>query len=181
MIEISVWTDENNLVRGSQAGPADRAVNDLGWTSHLLTVEAHPEPNTMQLVDGELVTADQALLDSIFLPGEQDGMVNRLWSEIDYFVQKKPNGRPRYDHNFKSAANALDVPAMTPEKQAKYQAVFAWVESIWTDVYYPTKAAIDAAATLAELEAISWDLSPYEVGSGLATADPDISLTELRA
>lgn len=115
------------------------------------------------------------------LDESKDALVARLWADIDGFIQRKPSGRPRYDHNFQAAANALDKTAMTAEQLAKYQAVFSWVDAVWSEVYYQTKGAMDAAETLSALEAISWDLSPYEVDSGESTADPDISLTELRS
>lgn len=128
-----------------------------------------------------LVDPDPAVVNAFCLPGEQDKKVADLWVAIDGFIQRKPNGRPRYDHNFKAAANAMDKTAMTTEQLGKYQAVFAWIDAVWSDIYYPTKAAVDSAATLAELEAVAWDLSPYEVGSGESTADPDVSLIELRS
>lgn len=178
-MNITVWTDENNIIRGSQQGPADVAVDENGYTSHIAEFPGEwPDPETKQLIDGAIVDADPAVLASVFLANRKNAAIVALWSEIDNFIQRKPNGRPRYDHNFKAAANALLVGGLTGDPLAKYQAVFAWINAVWA-VYHAAKAAIDGAATLADLDAVTWDLSPYEVGAGGPEEDPGVGLSEL--
>lgn len=189
MTLISIEYDEDTmLVLGGQCGDVGTGHSPAGNPYAVGDYDLpHGVPEKysyrVDLTDPDnpvLVEPDPAVVNAVRLPKEQDEKVAILWAAIDGFIQRKPSGRPRYDHNFKAAANALSTAGLAGEPLAKYQAVFAWVDSVWTDVYYPTKTAIDAASTLAELEAIAWDLSPYEVGSGLSTADPDILLIELR-
>lgn len=180
------YDSETMLVLGGQCGNVGTANSPLGNPYIIGKFDLPggvPDRFTYQidLTDPDnpaLVEPDAAVVSAVRLPGERDAKVALLWSAIDGFIQRKPNGRPRYDHNFQTAANALMFGGLTGDPLTKYQAVIAWINAVWA-VYYATKAAIEGAVTLADLEAVSWDLSPYEVGAGGPEEDPGVSLLEL--
>ena len=180
------YDNETRLVLGGQCGNVGADYSPLGnpyITGDFNLPAGVPDRYAYQvdLTDPDnpaMVESDAAVVSAVRLPGERDAKVALLWSAIDGFIQFKSNGRPRYDHNFKAAANALSAAGLTGDALTKYQAVFAWINAVWA-VYHAAKAAIDGAATLADLDAVSWDLSPYEVGAGGPEEDPGVGLSEL--
>ena len=110
-----------------------------------------------------------------------------LADRVNSFIASKPDGGARYDQAWQTGALALKMDyqaallagGLTTEMETAIgnrlsliQSVQDWIYAVRA-VLFVKRAEINAAADVAGVEAVIWDLSPFEVGAEGAEANPD--------
>jgi hypothetical protein len=103
----------------------------------------------------------------------------QLLANMNQFTATKPDGSVRYDQNF---INSSLIYALSKGiTAAPLPALLSWQTAVKT--YYLTQqAAINAATTIAEVDAVDVSLTGFEAKYGTAgtvTPDPNITTAEL--
>ncbi|MCB2188384.1 MAG: hypothetical protein KQJ78_18340 [Deltaproteobacteria bacterium] len=106
-----------------------------------------------------------------------------LLAVVNRFIEAKPDGRTRYDTNLKlnvimAGVNALAAGQAKPTPVA---AVEAWIAAVQAE-YFGLKAALAAAATPEELDAVDLTYDRLEGLYGVAGSqapDPDVTTADL--
>ena len=106
-----------------------------------------------------------------------------LLATVNEFIAVKPDGRHRYDDNLKHNLEWATLKALmqgtSPPPQVNE--VDAWMSAVQS-AYFERQAAIEAAATLEELEAVDISYQWFEHRYGTAGSvhpDPDIYTKDL--
>ncbi|MCB2187696.1 MAG: hypothetical protein KQJ78_14840 [Deltaproteobacteria bacterium] len=106
-----------------------------------------------------------------------------LLAVVNRFIEAKPDGRTRYDTNLKLNVIMAGVNAMAAgqAKPAAVAAVEAWIAAVQAE-YFSLKAALAAAATPEELDAVDLTCGRLEGLYGVAGSqapDPDVTTADL--
>lgn len=158
-------------VSGGEEDPQTIEQRELGRVVVACNRESR---STHYYLDGVLTEIPEETL----LVSAKGKSLGALLGTINRFITEKPDGQARYDNNLKlnlmkASMSALAAGQTTPEPVAK---VDAWIEAVQTQ-YFTLKASIEAATTMAELEAIDLSYAALEAAYGVAgtvLADPDI-------
>ena len=109
--------------------------------------------------------------------------LGQLLANINAFIERKPDGKVRYDTNLKLnlIKASMDSLAAGQGKPALVTAVEAWIGAVQIK-YFTLKAAINAASDVVALESVDIGLATLEAEygvSGAVLADPDVSTEQL--
>lgn len=117
-----------------------------------------------------------AIIPVISLADAKTVKQGQLISNVNAFIERLPNGFPRYDVNLKLNLMVYGV-GRSPATE-----VYAWIQAV-QGAYFERKAQIAAASDLAALDAVDvgydWFESRYGVG-GSVLPDPDVSTADLQ-
>lgn len=115
----------------------------------------------------------------------KDEKVRQLERDTRWFIEIGPKGK-RYTQEKQSSFNAFFLLSLQQTmgtnvkdktkaegKMAKLQTVFDWISSV-LDYHYQKDSEIRSAATAEEVEAVTWDFSPFE------DTDPKITLKSIK-
>jgi hypothetical protein len=102
---------------------------------------------------------------------------------VNNFIAVKPDGTTRYDTNLKLNVMTAGIQAALAgqPKPSSVEAVEKWIAAVQS-AYFERKAALGAATTLDELEAVDVSYDWFEARYGLAgsvLADPDVYTKDL--
>lgn len=103
----------------------------------------------------------------------------QLLANMNAFIATEPDGSVRYDQNFINTS--LQYAIAHGMAQDPLPALNAWRQAIGA-FYFETHAAIAAAATIAEVQAIDISVAGFEAKfgvSGTVSADPNITTQQL--
>lgn len=106
-----------------------------------------------------------------------------LLATVNHFIATKPDGTARYDTNLKLNVMTAGINAVLAgnPKPDPVAAVEKWIAAVQS-AYFERKGALEAATTLAELEAVDisyqWFEERYGV-SGSEDPDPDVYTKDL--
>jgi len=121
--------------------------------------------------------------DAELLAEAQHAKQGVLLATVNNFIATKPDGTTRYDTNLKLNVMTAGIQAALAgqPKPSPVTAVEDWIAAVQA-AYFDRKAALAAATTLAELEAVDisyqWFEKRYGTG-GNVLADPDVYTKDL--
>lgn len=176
-------------------------VPETNWVGRsFITIEGDTLPDLSTLwveeVNGEMVLVartDQGLAED--LAKAQQTARRQLIEDINQLLATKPDGGARYDHAWQTGAIALKIDYLNAlakgglstemetaigDRLALIQSVQEWIYAVRA-VLFVKRAEINAAADVAGVEAVTWDLSPFEIGAegDGANPDPDVYMDQL--